>query len=154
MRNGGAAVSDYERSAALTVIRELLINKGCSCGGWDCPRCAMTVEDARRLVPDLRDNIDLEAADEPTWPGGISDGLTLPCADCGEVPRFDYQVDDEFWHRHVAGPAHLGVVCLPCLDRRCGGVGLSEALREVQWTGTGHTVVLDPSARYGYGVRP
>jgi len=85
------------------------------------------------------------------WPEAVSDGLTLPCADCGEVPRFDYIVDHDFWRQWVPDkPDRLGVVCLPCLDRRCGGVGLSDALQEVQWTGTGHTVVLRPSFRHEY----
>jgi hypothetical protein len=85
------------------------------------------------------------------WPGGVSDGLTLPCADCGQVPRFDYIVTPEFWRQHVPGPERLGVVCLPCLDKRCGGVGLAEALEQVQWTGTRHTVVLKPTLRHEYG---
>ena len=82
------------------------------------------------------------------WPGGVSDGLTLPCADCGIVPRFDYRVTEEFWAQHVPGPERLGVICLPCLDRRCGGQGLAEALIEIQWLGTRHTVVLHE----GYSV--
>lgn len=86
------------------------------------------------------------------WPVAVSDGLSLPCADCGEVPRFDYGVDDEFWRQHVPEkPARLGVVCLPCLDRRCGGRGLATAIRSIQWTGTGHTVELLPARRFEYG---
>lgn len=84
------------------------------------------------------------------WPGGVSDGLSLPCSDCGQRPRFDYHVADDFWRQHVTGPVRLGVVCLPCLDRRCGGVGLSSALQEIQWTGTGHTVVCRPTFRHEY----
>ena len=88
-----------------------------------------------------------------SWPEGISDGLTLPCADCGELPRFDYSVTETFWRRWVPeSPARLGVVCLPCLDRRSNGVGLADALIRVQWTGTGHTVVLEPGQRYEYAV--
>ena len=85
------------------------------------------------------------------WPESVSDGLTLPCVDCGLVPRFDYRVTEEFWRKHVPGPDHLNVVCLPCLDIRCSGVGLAAALIEVQWTGTGHTVVLKPELRHVYG---
>lgn len=84
------------------------------------------------------------------WPEAVSDGLTLPCADCGEVPRFDYRVTPEFWAAWVPGPERLSVVCLPCLDRRASGVGLAAALIEVQWTGTGHTVVLRPALRHEY----
>ena len=87
------------------------------------------------------------------WPEAVSDGLSLPCSDCGEHPRFDYHVSDAFWDRWVPDrPAHLSVVCLPCLDKRCGGVGLADALERVQWTGTGHTVVLTPELRHKYEV--
>jgi hypothetical protein len=88
--------------------------------------------------------------DVDEWPGAVSDGLTLPCADCGSVVRFDYRVTDEFWRQHVSDDTRLNVVCLPCLDRRCGGAGLDTALQEVQWTGTGHTVVLAPTRRHCY----
>lgn len=85
------------------------------------------------------------------WPEAVSDGLTLSCSDCGCTPRFDYRVKSEFWQQHVPElPTRLGVVCLPCLDRRCGGVGLADALVEVQWTGTGHTVVLAPTIKHEY----
>lgn len=84
------------------------------------------------------------------WPEAVSDGLTLPCCDCGEVPLFDYRVSDEFWRMWVPGAERTGVVCLPCLDSRCEGVGLAEALAEVQWTGTAHTVVLTPTLRHEY----
>ena len=85
------------------------------------------------------------------WPEAVSDGLTLACVDCGGVPRFDYGVTDEFWALHVPEkPARLGVICLPCLDRRCNGAGLADALTEIQWTGTKHTVVLKPTLRHVY----
>lgn len=94
------------------------------------------------------------AGAESSWPAAISDGLTLACADCGLVPRFDYRVKEEFWRQHVPGPERLGVICLSCLDSRCGGVGLVDALIEIQWTGTGHTVVLEPMFRHLYEPRP
>ena len=84
------------------------------------------------------------------WPEAISNGLVSPCQDCGLVPRFDYQVAEEFWSAHVPGKERLGVICLPCLDTRCNGEGLADALIDVQWTGTGHTVVLTPSFRHRY----
>lgn len=90
-----------------------------------------------------------------TWPAGISDGLTLPCSDCGEMPRFGYSVTDEFWRQWVPDkPERLGVVCLPCLDRRSGGVGLAAALLSVQWTGIGHTVELKPHRVHEYDRHP
>lgn len=84
------------------------------------------------------------------WPESVSDGLTLPCADCQEIPRFDYRVTDSFWENFVCGKDRLGVICLLCLDIRCAGVGLAEALIEVQWIGTGHTVVFSPSLKHSY----
>jgi hypothetical protein len=88
------------------------------------------------------------------WPESVSDGLTLACSDCGEVPRFDYHVTEQFWRRWVPDePARLSVVCLSCLDRRCGGIGLAEALEQVTWTGTGHSVVFRPERRIDYSAR-
>lgn len=84
------------------------------------------------------------------WPEGVSDGLTLSCHDCDERPRFDYRVTESFWRQWVPGPERLSVVCLPCLDKRCGGKGLAANLLEVQWTGTGHTVVLKPTFVHVY----
>lgn len=86
------------------------------------------------------------------WPEAVSDGLSLPCADCGDAPMFDYLVTDGFWNKWVPGEERRGVVCLPCLDRRCGGQGLAAALIDVHWTGTGHTVVLKPIRRYEYAA--
>ena len=85
------------------------------------------------------------------WPEGVSDGLILACTDCDIAPRFDYSVDDDFWKRWA--PNERGVICLPCLDRRCEGEGLGEALQEVQWTGTGHTAILSVTklVRYDAG---
>lgn len=85
------------------------------------------------------------------WPTAISDGTGVPCSDCGEWPRFDYTVADDFWRQWVPDtPARLSVVCLPCLDRRCRGVGLAAALVRIQWTGTRHTVELLPARRFEY----
>lgn len=103
---------------------------------------------SRRLV--VSSKLREKNPDRCPWPDAVSDGLTLRCSDCGERPRFDYRVEDSFWAEHVPGDARLGVVCLPCLDRRCDGVGLADALIEVQWTGTRHTVVLVPSIIFGY----
>lgn len=88
--------------------------------------------------------------DRKHWPPAVSDGLTIPCADCGEIPKFDYRVADEFWNEWVEPPGKTGVVCLPCLDNRCKGVGLADALQEVQFTGTGVTVILKPESAWIY----
>ena len=85
------------------------------------------------------------------WPEGISDGLCSPCLDCGEVPRFDYHVEDSFWRTHIPKNKRVSVICLPCLDRRCKGIGLADALEEIQWTGIGHTVVFKPVVILNYG---
>lgn len=82
------------------------------------------------------------------WPVAISDGLSIPCHDCDEIPQFDFNVTDEFWNRHVTGRERYGVVCLPCLDRRCAGVGLAAAIRFIQFVGTGLTVELLPARRF------
>jgi len=87
------------------------------------------------------------------WPETISDGLSSACTDCGEVPRFDYRVTEEFWRRWVPDGARIGVVCLPCLDRRCDGEGLVEAIEHVDWTGTNHTIRLAPARRIAYSNR-
>jgi hypothetical protein len=116
--------------------------------------------DREELAKDLRE-IGAKLADvqrtsgSVPWPIAISDGLTLPCHDCGEVPRFDYNVKHEFWAQWVPDPSErTGVVCLPCLDRRCAGVGLAEAIRFIQWTGTWHTVELVPSRIHTYSEHP
>jgi hypothetical protein len=100
---------------------------------------------SERVVDEVR-SADMSAG---RWPSAVSDGLTLACADCGLIPAFDYRVTDAFWGRWA--PGELGVVCLPCLDKRSAGAGLSDALIEVQFTGTGHTVVLRPVLRHDYG---
>lgn len=89
-------------------------------------------------------------ADRTNWPESVSDGLSLSCSDCGEVPRFDYHVTDDFWQRWVPYEARLGVVCLPCLDTRSDGEGLAAAIERIDWIGTGHTVCLTPELRYEY----
>lgn len=90
------------------------------------------------------------------WPPAVSDGLTLPCGDCGDCgvgPRFDYRVSDVFWLTYVPEESkRRGVICLPCLDRRCKGANLAESLLEVQWVGTGHTIVLTPTVRYEWEI--
>lgn len=95
--------------------------------------------------------IQIRPGDE--WPVAVSDGLSIPCHDCGEIPRFDYNVTDEFWNRWVTGRQRYGAVCLPCLDKRCEGVGLAAALNFVQFKGTGVTVELLPERRFEWKSR-
>lgn len=85
------------------------------------------------------------------WPEGISDGLTIKCADCGEIPKLDYSVRYDFWNKWVPKTAeNLGVVCLECLDKRCNGEGLAEALISLQFVGINHTTLLMPIEDYKY----
>lgn len=87
------------------------------------------------------------------WPIAVSDGVLLACVDCGHVPSFDYHVTDAFWREHVRDEGRLGVVCLPCLGRRCDGVGLAEAIEFVQWVGPGVTVEMVPTRAFTYEQR-
>lgn len=86
------------------------------------------------------------------WPAGISDGLTLECRLCGDVPKFDYVVIDELWDYVVPEHAQRDVFCLPCLDQMAWihGRDVSKHLKEVQFTGKGKTVVLHPAGTYRY----
>jgi hypothetical protein len=87
--------------------------------------------------------IDIRPSDP--WPEAISDGLTLPCADCGQVPWLDFRVVDESWLRNVSGPERRGVLCLKCyLDR---GGSLAD-VEDIQITGDGETLVAEPRIRY------
>lgn len=82
------------------------------------------------------------------WPEGISDGLNLSCYDCGQKVTFDFTVDDEFWREVVPQQQRRNVSCLPCLDSRADELGLDigPAIRRVQFTGIGVTVVLTPDS--------
>lgn len=93
-----------------------------------------------------------EISHKDNWPGGISDGLTLPCESCGMVPALDYTVSDEIWQAVVPDESRRSVVCLPCFDQMAAdkGIDISEALERVQFVGIGKTVVLKPVAVYWY----
>lgn len=81
------------------------------------------------------------------WPEAISDGLTLQCSVCGQVPWLDYRVTDEAWLRNVPSAEQRGVVCLKCyLDR---GGSLAD-VEDIQITGDGETLVAEPKIRYIY----
>jgi hypothetical protein len=86
------------------------------------------------------------------WPGGISNGLVTPCGICGVVPKFDYNVTDEFWNEVAPAALKCFVICLPCLDRLAGGLPLGEHLLSVQFTGAGKTIVLTPTKVYTYAT--
>lgn len=109
------------------------------------------VEVRDAVADDLRTAIEVHERwrDGAGWPGGVSDGLTLPCGACGELPRFDYQVSDHLWRSVVPEGLQAGVVCLPCLGELAGPT-LAEHLREVQYTGRSFTVVLRPTLVHRY----
>lgn len=81
------------------------------------------------------------------WPGGVSNGLTLPCGKCGTVPPFDWLCDDALWRRVVPASMRLGVVCLPCFDAMATAINARVVghIKRVQFVGTGYTVVLCPA---------
>ena len=86
------------------------------------------------------------------WPGGVSDGLTLPCAMCGQVPHFDYTVKDVLWEEVVPRDLRRGVICLPCLAdlARTMGVRIGDYIVTIQWVGHGETVELRPRRIWSY----
>jgi hypothetical protein len=88
------------------------------------------------------------------WVSGVSDGLTLPCAICGVIPKFDYNVDNEFWKKVVEEKDRLGVICLSCLDDLASlqDLDVSEHLVEVQFTGRGKTIILKPIKVFLYPI--
>ncbi len=91
------------------------------------------------------------------WPEGISNGLELPCAICGETSvKFDYLVRDELWEIVIPKQYRRDVVCLPCYDQLATEKGIDwvDGLKEVQFTGIGKTIGLVPVFlhRYEYAV--
>lgn len=85
------------------------------------------------------------------WPGGVTDGLTLPCGKCGVIPPFCWMCDDALWRRVVPESMRLGVVCLPCFDAMAAEINARVIghIERVQFVGTGYTVVLYP----GFSVK-
>lgn len=88
----------------------------------------------------------INADDE--WPGGLSDGLILPCAGCGRNPVVDYLVSDVAWKRITLG--YLGVICIDCF---MGMGGKPEDVLSVQITGDGQTAVASVEKIFYYGNR-
>lgn len=84
------------------------------------------------------------------WPGGISDGLTLPCGVCGVVPSFDYTVTEESWKTYAPHEHRLGVVCLPCLDRLASETSGTLKVLRIQFCGIGKTIVFMPTMIHRY----
>lgn len=88
--------------------------------------------------------------DPVSWPEGISNGLNLECSYCKTVPKFDYNVDDEFWNEVVPKEYRLGVVCLPCLSVLAYPKKVGHRISRIQYTGIGETIVLEPTAIVQY----
>lgn len=87
-----------------------------------------------------------------SWPGGISDGLTLLCSLCHKQVFFDYLVNDEFWQKVAPNNYHLDVVCLPCLDKLAteNGLDIADHLKSIQFTRIGKTIIFLPFQVYYY----
>jgi hypothetical protein len=94
-------------------------------------------------------------AERDNWPGGICDGLELPCAVCHKHTDFDYTVTDAFWNTVVPVSMRRDVICLRCLDGMAceKGMDLSRNLLRVQYTGVGKTVVLKVFEVYHYELQ-
>lgn len=41
---------DQRVDALKDALRDVLNNRGCSCGGWKCARCKMALREARRIA--------------------------------------------------------------------------------------------------------
>jgi hypothetical protein len=89
------------------------------------------------------------------WPEAISDGLTLPCQKCGEIPIFDYVVDDKLWNRLVPKKQRKGVLCISCLDKMAfiKKINIADYLIEIQFIGKHKTIRLIPSECYCYKLK-
>ena len=91
----------------------------------------------------------------PEYPCGISNGLSIPCSKCHELPRFDYNVTDEIWDKIVPDGFRRGVICLYCLDLLAWkkGIDISRHLIFVQFTGVEKTIVLKPESVYLWNAK-
>lgn len=83
-----------------------------------------------------------------SWPEGVSDGLALPCSECGVAPQFDWKCDDHLWREIVPKEVSRDVICLPCFARMAETHDADAAicLRQIQFIGPGYTVVFNAAA--------
>jgi len=93
--------------------------------------------------------------DKENWPCGVSDGLTLNCSICGEVPNFDYCIKDELWDEIVPKDFRRGVICLPCfaelaLKKGVDAKVLGEGMERIQFCAPGLTVEFIPANVFVY----
>lgn len=91
--------------------------------------------------------------DNKEWPCGVSDGLVLPCAICGEEDiKFDYVVTDKLWDMIVPKEIRRDVVCLPCLDKLAKEkhADLGSNMESLQFTGTNVTIEFLPCNIFYY----
>lgn len=96
--------------------------------------------------------VNFDKAKDP-WPEAISDGLTLKCANCGIVPKFDYRIKDSFWMKLVPKEWKRAVICLKCFEQLAliqnfPVSALLEGIEEIQYTGSKATLVLKPDVLY------
>lgn len=91
--------------------------------------------------------------DNKNWPCGVSDGLVLPCAVCGEEDiKFDYVVTDKLWDMIVPKEIRRDVVCLPCLDKLAKEkhADLGSNMESLQFTGINMTIEFLPCNIFYY----
>ncbi len=87
------------------------------------------------------------------WICGVSDGLTLPCAVCGQGNiKFDYNVTDELWNKVVPKEIKRDVICLPCFSIMVNekGIKIGEGMVSLQYTGVGETIEFIPCNIFNY----
>lgn len=67
----------------LLIIHEFLINSLCSCGGWKCPRCIITVQDAKKVLPVCTTcDGDGQVSEDVAQAGDQTMTETYTCPDC------------------------------------------------------------------------
>lgn len=115
----------------------------------DCPLCGEPQPDRPEPVDPA--SVRVVQIAEGSWPDAVSDGLTLACAHCDDVPRIDYRVGDEAWKQVIDKADRLGVVCLECYLARGGS---PSDIEELQVTRPGETIILQPVIIYRYGSVP
>ena len=84
------------------------------------------------------------------WPPAISDGLTLACSICGNVPEIDYRVTDELWNEIVPKEFRPGVICLRCFSKMASPLVLARNIEEIQLPVPGMTITVSEMTAYLY----
>ncbi len=79
------------------------------------------------------------------WPPGVSDGLTLPCSNCGKFTNIDFRATPESWSyvTEFIGDK-TSVICLDCFTEALNRSDRNpaECIVEIQIIGKGSTLVF------------